>query len=454
MKRNQLEEIAEKLKNEKDYTKHFNLLCEANEDAQELFFYSIENNDVSLLNMLLEIKNPENGMRLIEPQLQKNYALRYAAENGHTEVVRLLLSLKDKDDNLLDPTVDNNYPLKWATIYGHTEIVKLLLSLKDKDGNPVIDPRVNENMTLINAAEFGHIKLVRFLLSLEDKDGKPMINHSTDRNIALKLAAEKGHVKIVELFLSLKEKDFHPLETIASNIEFALKLAAKNNHEGVVRLLLSLKDKDINPIKKLVSQDQHGIIKNAAEKYDIESLLLLLAYVPNKRNIYKMQIVKYLKISGDDYDILLDKIKAFVDNPKLYNISAESILDFLMELKQKSTDKDVQKLLNCHEEYDLSLSSYDIINHVKKQKNTDIDRFKLVCKDFLGFIKGSKRLDIIFPDDIWNIILPFLGGYKKLQIERNLFKLSITTSELSSMSSFLHSKKIRDARKQKLSIGL
>jgi hypothetical protein len=48
-------------------------------------------------------------------------ALRWAAENGHTETVELLL------DRGADIHAGNDCALRWAAVKGHTEIVKLLL---------------------------------------------------------------------------------------------------------------------------------------------------------------------------------------------------------------------------------------------------------------------------------------------------------------------------------------
>ncbi len=58
----------------------------------------------------------------VDPSAQDNYAIQLAAEYGHTEVVRLLLS-----DSRVNPSAQYNYAIKWAAYYGHTEVVKLLL---------------------------------------------------------------------------------------------------------------------------------------------------------------------------------------------------------------------------------------------------------------------------------------------------------------------------------------
>ena len=59
----------------------------------------------------------------MDPTDYDNYAIIYASENGHTEVVKLLL-LEER----VDPSDDDNSAIKYAAIYGHTEVVNLLLS--------------------------------------------------------------------------------------------------------------------------------------------------------------------------------------------------------------------------------------------------------------------------------------------------------------------------------------
>ena len=52
---------------------------------------------------------------------ENNYALNWASENGHLEVVKYLVK---KGANV---TAANNYPLKWASEKGHLKVVKYLV---------------------------------------------------------------------------------------------------------------------------------------------------------------------------------------------------------------------------------------------------------------------------------------------------------------------------------------
>ena len=52
-----------------------------------------------------------------------NYAIRWASNNGHLEVVRLLLN-----DSRVNPSANNNEAIQRASKRGHFEIVELLRS--------------------------------------------------------------------------------------------------------------------------------------------------------------------------------------------------------------------------------------------------------------------------------------------------------------------------------------
>ena len=60
-----------------------------------------------------------------------------------------------------DPKADNSYALRWAAKNGHLEIVKLLL--------PVSDPKANESVALRWAAENWHlVEMVKLVLPVSD----------------------------------------------------------------------------------------------------------------------------------------------------------------------------------------------------------------------------------------------------------------------------------------------
>lgn len=70
--------------------------------------------DVTLVRNLLED-------RRVDPRADNNFAIRYAAARGHTDIVRLLLA-----DGRVDPRADNNYASRMASANDHTEIVEMI----------------------------------------------------------------------------------------------------------------------------------------------------------------------------------------------------------------------------------------------------------------------------------------------------------------------------------------
>ncbi len=66
--------------------------------------------------------NKNQPFKLVDPSACNNYPIRMASQNGHIEVVELLLK-----DPRVDPGADNNYAIRIAHQNGHSKIVKLLL---------------------------------------------------------------------------------------------------------------------------------------------------------------------------------------------------------------------------------------------------------------------------------------------------------------------------------------
>ena len=102
--------------------------------------------------------------------------IKHASENGHIEILRLILDSNTIYDEFID----------LATKNGHTEIVKLFLSTKQLTHN---------NDAISIAAECGHIEIVKLLLA------DPCTNPSAKNNKAIRMAIANKRDKIVELLL-------------------------------------------------------------------------------------------------------------------------------------------------------------------------------------------------------------------------------------------------------------
>ena len=111
-----------------------------------------------------------------DPKAINSFALRSAAENGHLDIVKLLLPLSD-------PKAVESQALRRAAYNGHLEVVKLLL--------PVSDPKANDSEVLRWAAAQGHLKIVKLLLSVSDPKARG--------GEALSLAVNNGHLEVVKL---------------------------------------------------------------------------------------------------------------------------------------------------------------------------------------------------------------------------------------------------------------
>ena len=88
----------------------------------------------------------------IDPSIQNNYAIRYAAENGYPDVVELLLK-----DSRVDPSAHYNWAIRWAALNGHKDVVELLLRIN------TVDPFAEDNWAIKWAAEYGHKDIVEVL---------------------------------------------------------------------------------------------------------------------------------------------------------------------------------------------------------------------------------------------------------------------------------------------------
>lgn len=140
---------------------------------------------LSLENLL--IKSAEHGYlegvkRAINRGVFINYndnlALKFAARNGHYDIVKLLLDV-GADSN------DINEPLILASHGGYVDVIKLLLDAG-------ADPDVSDGLSLRYAVRNNDYDTVKLLL---DSGANPHVNN----NQALLIASEKGYNEIIEL---------------------------------------------------------------------------------------------------------------------------------------------------------------------------------------------------------------------------------------------------------------
>jgi ankyrin repeat protein len=221
--------------------------------GQTPLLWAAENGHTATVQLLLE-----KGAEIESKDELGQTPLSQAAENGHTATIQLLLKkgaeIESKNDNGLTP-------LLWATRNGHTATVQLLLKKGAKIYNEYsLTP-------LLWAAENGDTAIVKLLLEKvaeiksKDQDGQMLLSRATRNGhtatVQLLLergaeilsgAARNGHTAIVKLLLEkgaeIESKDDEYSST-------PLLWAAENGHTATVQLLLE-KGADIE------SKDQDG----------------------------------------------------------------------------------------------------------------------------------------------------------------------------------------------------
>ncbi len=161
------------------------------------------------------------------PSRDNNYAIRLASENGHLDVVKLLLEDKRRETKVspayayaVDPSDRGNGAIQRASENGHLDVVKLLLADKR------VDPADRNNYAIMLASWNNHPEVVKLLLA--DKRVDP----SADNNEAILKASENGHLEVVKVLLANKQVD------PSDYGNYAILLASSNGHAEVVKLLL------------------------------------------------------------------------------------------------------------------------------------------------------------------------------------------------------------------------
>lgn len=117
--------------------------------------------------------------------LRNSYALKWAASNGHLEIVKLLVTCPG-----VTAAADSNYALRWASSNGHTEVVQFLL------GCTGVDPAAESNDAIQRACSNGNVDIVKILLR------HPAVDPTANNNNALFEAASHGHYEVVKALLA------------------------------------------------------------------------------------------------------------------------------------------------------------------------------------------------------------------------------------------------------------
>ena len=155
------------------------------------------------------------------PNIQKEdgwTALMFACQNGHYQVVELLLH---NNADILATTDDNLTALVFACFNGHSNIIHLLV---DKQG---IDPVITEFIKLCIEGDTDHVKT--FL---------PQVDLNTPLTCGitpLMMASCHGHIDIVNVLLQHKAK----VNSQDDSGSTALDYAISRQHDNIVSLIMN-----------------------------------------------------------------------------------------------------------------------------------------------------------------------------------------------------------------------
>lgn len=186
-------------------------------------YITINNNEI--LKISAKTGNTDIFLRLLQFSQEPipSAIIKIAVENGHTQIVQILLNIPDVKKQLEDEIASgNNKSLQLAIQSGNLDILAQLYQLQGIES--IIDPSL-----FMLAIQSDHPAVAVSLLQFNNVLSDPRNNQR-----AFLLAVEKGHTQIVKRLLKIPEI----LTTVADARNNALKLAVKGDHLKVVNLLL------------------------------------------------------------------------------------------------------------------------------------------------------------------------------------------------------------------------
>ncbi|KAJ3300674.1 hypothetical protein HK104_008608 [Borealophlyctis nickersoniae] len=231
--------------------------------------WAAQNGHVEVVRWCVEVRG-------VDVHLENNHALRISAVNGHLNVVKLLLEKGSTDKEvlqlaatkgrlqvvrlLLDEGADVNAlggkALRHAASSGHVDVVKLLLERGANHQGGTI---------LYVAASEGRVDMVRYLL--ENMVGKDVDEFEWPISHSLHRAAQNGHVDVVRLLLNFVADMHYDPDEIVRARDGVMRVARSCGQASVIRMLL-WKD------AKADADGDRGLAAAAARRLAVISWLL------------------------------------------------------------------------------------------------------------------------------------------------------------------------------------
>ncbi len=119
----------------------------------------------------------------------KEHILLTACENGHIELVELLLSTFPS----LDPSINGNNLIRISSEMGHLDVVRFLLM------DPRVDPSDLDNEAIVLSSANGHHDVVSLLM----KD--PRVDPYVNDNEPMYISNVKGHHRVLNVLMDVPD---------------------------------------------------------------------------------------------------------------------------------------------------------------------------------------------------------------------------------------------------------
>jgi len=316
--------------------------------------FNAEENNIKIVNSLLNKFDAEEKKQLIKYLLKENEnesttALHYAAENGHENIVKLLL------DSFFDTDEENE------------KLIQYLLKEDEEKRAALYIAVLNKNKTIVNL----------LLNAFSAADNEQLIQYlmKGSKLIAAHIALVKGHEEIKQLLLNfcapLTEEENRKLIKFLikenKNESSALHYFSKNGDKQMVQLLLNLegnKDKKNEYLMRVNKKEKTAL--HLASLYDHEEIVILLlnAISEDKKEEFLMKTNKYknsalhdsslnghvkiVKLLLDVFDDEEDKVKLNQYLLKENNNQSTAVYYSTLSANKKSAELIAQKLKNSN----------------------------------------------------------------------------------------------------------
>lgn len=165
--------------------------------ATNALFFAAQQGHLEIVRVLLKVL--QNKKLANQGNSEGTTPLFIAAEMGHLEIVKEILNVLDEEETINKPNKKGQTPIYSAAREGHFEIVQELLK-KVRDEEAVNQPSKKGAGPLHLAAQAGHLKIVQELLKVTKS--KEIINRAADGRTAVFLAIENGFIDIAEELLN------------------------------------------------------------------------------------------------------------------------------------------------------------------------------------------------------------------------------------------------------------